>query len=97
MHLYNPFQNSDLLHITACERLFKYLTKLINLNFFSERFYEVPNVIKHGKLHFYFSNNDFTAPKYFGFLTELGVFFAEVNIFYFIAIIMFCVKLNGFF
>ncbi|XP_025200060.1 vacuolar protein sorting-associated protein 18 homolog [Melanaphis sacchari] len=45
-----------------------------------ERFYEIPTVVKHSKLHFYFLNNDFTVPKYFGFLTELGVFVAEVDI-----------------
>ncbi|VVC29853.1 Clathrin, heavy chain/VPS, 7-fold repeat,Pep3/Vps18/deep orange,Zinc finger, RING/FYVE/PHD- [Cinara cedri] len=45
-----------------------------------ERFYEVPTVVKNTKLHFYFSNNDFTVPKYFGFLTEVGVLFAEINI-----------------
>lgn len=53
--------------------------KLYIYIFFSEHFYEVPTVVKHSKLHFYFLNNDITNPKYFGFLTELGVFVAEVN------------------
>lgn len=58
----------------------KTFSRLIKTIFmFLERFYEVPNVVKHSKLHFYFLNNDFTVPKYFGFLTELGVFFAEVK------------------
>lgn len=48
--------------------------------FFTERVYELPTVVKHSKLHFFFSNNDFTVPKYFGFLTEPGVFVAEVKI-----------------
>lgn len=51
--------------------------------FFTEHFYEVPTVVKHSKLHFNFLNNDITNPKYFGFLTELGVFIAEVNHFFY--------------
>ncbi|XP_050541562.1 vacuolar protein sorting-associated protein 18 homolog [Daktulosphaira vitifoliae] len=92
---YHRYGNTDIFYILviSSSKLYQFVGSVLNKderpmlqqvfnNYLAipERFNDVPPVLKHSKLHFYHPKNEFTMPKYFGFLTELGVFFAEINI-----------------